>query len=96
MQPEVQGRKMRDADSDKSYATFLVAKDTVLDTSELEAEKKHLLEELNIVSAMIQKSIEKNSRIAQNQEEYRKHFDELNSRYDRTRERYNEVSEQIT
>lgn len=56
---------------DAAIAAFESAKGIAFDTSSLEAEQEQLMEEIKVVSEMIEKSIYEIARVAQNQDEYK-------------------------
>jgi site-specific DNA recombinase len=64
-------------------------------TDELDREKKHLQEEMNVVAELIQQCIAENARIAQNQGEYEKRYNALAERFDRAKARLSEVEDGI-
>lgn len=76
--------------------TFRLIKETVLDTSDLEQERDELIGEISVVAELIQDGIYQNARIAQDQTEYRRTYDELTARYDRAKARLDEVTAIIT
>ena len=78
-----------------AIAAFEAAKDTVLSTKVLEKERDELLQEINVLTEMIQKSIYENARIAQDQDEYQRNYESLTERYDAAKERYNKVSQEL-
>lgn len=51
-------------------------------TGDLEAQEVRLQEEMNVAAELIQKCIEENTRIAQDQTEYAKRYDALAERFD--------------
>ena len=53
-------------------------------TTELEKEVESLTGELDVVSEMVQQLIEQNARVAQNQADYQRRYDELAGRYEKT------------
>ena len=70
-------------------------KETAFQTDELDREKKHLQEEMNVVAELIQQCIAENARIAQNQAEYEKRYNALAERFDRAKARFSEVEDGI-
>ena len=60
-------------------------------TEALQEEKFRLASEMSVLSGMMQKLVEANARVAQNQEEYEKHYNELVKRHDALMEQYNKV-----
>ena len=75
--------------------TFEEMKETAFGTDELDREKKHLQEEMNVVAELIQQCIAENARVAQNQAEYEKRYHALAERFDRAKERLGEVEDGI-
>lgn len=67
----------------------------ICDTAELEVESQRLMGEMQMLSDMVQKCISENARIAQNQTDYQKRYDELVSRYDAAKDRYDTVKKTI-
>ena len=66
---------------------FEEMKEAAFGTDELDREKKHLQEEMNVVAELIQQCIAENARIAQNQAEYEKRYHALAERFDRAKAR---------
>lgn len=60
----------------------------ICDTKSLEAEKMKLADELQVLADMVQSCISENARIAQNQTDYQKRYDELVDRYDEVKGKY--------
>ena len=77
-----------------SNATLV--RQTLCDTRELEQEKATLGQELAVLVEMTQNCIAENARIAQNQEEYQRHYEGLVARYDTAKARFDEVTEAIS
>ena len=65
------------------------------DTSELEAECKKYADEMSLVADMVQAAMVENARVALDQNEYRRRNDELATRFEEAKKKYNELSEQI-
>ena len=63
--------------------------------AELEAEGQRLMEEMNMLLDRVQKCISENARIAQDQTDYQKRYDELVSRYDATKVKYHETEKSL-
>lgn len=76
-------------------AAFEEMKEAAFGTDELDREKKHLQEEMNVVAELIQQCIAENARIAQNQKEYEKRYNALAERFDRAKARLGEVEDGI-
>ena len=64
-------------------------------TDALQTEKQHLEDELSMVVAMTQDIVAENARIAQDQEEYKKHYDRLVQRYNDAKARHAAVTKAI-
>ncbi len=77
------------------YNSRLV-RQTLCDTSELEQEKVSLGQELAVLVEMTQNCIAENARIAQDQEEYQRHYNSLVERYDAAKARFDKVTEAIS
>ena len=77
------------------YNSRLV-RQTLCDTVELEREKATLGQELAVLVEMTQNCIAENARIAQNQEEYQRHYNSLVERYDAAKARFDKVTEAIS
>ena len=71
-------------------------KDTLFGTSELEAERLRLQEEMNVVAELIEQCVAENARVALDQTEYQKKYDGLAGRFNRAKGRLLEVSQAIT
>lgn len=68
---------------------------TLFDTAELTEERDKAAEEMAILVEMTQSCISENARVAQNQEEYQKHYSELVKRYDKAKEKHDELNYKI-
>lgn len=75
---------------------YEAVKERLYDTSELEAERIQLQDEMNIVAEMIQQCVNENARVALDQAEYQKKYDGLADRFDRIKERLEAVGIAIT
>lgn len=67
----------------------------VSDTSELETERTKYADEMTLVADMVQAAMVENARVALDQNEYRRRNDELATRFEEAKKKYNELSEQI-
>ena len=67
----------------------------ICDTKRLEAEKRKLSDELQVLADMVQNCISENARIAQNQADYQKRYDELVSRYDEAKTKHDKIVQAI-
>ena len=68
---------------------------TLLDTSELKAEHERLKDEMKLLIEMTQSCIAENARIALNQDEYQRMYKMRVEKYDKAKERFEEVSYEI-
>ncbi|MCI2056709.1 MAG: recombinase family protein, partial [Oscillibacter sp.] len=71
-------------------------KSTVLDTSDLDAEKTALEQEMVVISEIMQQSIYENARVALDQTAYQKHYDGLTERFGKAKARLEEVTAAIS
>ena len=71
-------------------------KDTLFGTTELEAERLRLQEEMNVVAELIEQCVAENARTALDQTEYQKRYDGLAERFNRAKARLEEVGQSIT
>lgn len=74
---------------------FEEIKDVVFDTSELESEQVRLQIEINDIAKSVENCIALNAHVAQNQEEYRQHYDSLVKKYEAVSEELQKVSTEI-
>ena len=81
---------------DEIIANARLVRQTLCDTTVLAEEKAKLQQELAVLVEMTGKCIRENARIAQNQEEYQKHYEGLVARYDAAKARFDEVTEAIS
>ena len=72
-----------------------LVKEQICVTADLEAESQRLMRELQVLSDMVQRCINENARIAQDQTDYQKRYDELVSRYDATKAKYDTAEQGI-
>ncbi len=82
-------------EKDEIIENFNVIKDTLFDIRPLETERSQLQKELNVAAELIQQCIKENARIALDQKEYKKRYDELAKRLDNVQERLDEVCHTI-
>ena len=68
---------------------------TLFDTSELRKERERLKDEMKLLIEMTQSCIAENARIALNQEEYQRMYNMRVEKYDRAKERFEEISYDI-
>ena len=76
-------------------ANATLVQQTLCDTTELEREKAALGQELAVLVEMTQNCIAENARIAQDQGEYQKRYNALVERYEKTKARFDKVTEAI-
>ena len=67
---------------------------TLTDTTATDHESDTLREECRMVAEMIQKCVDENARIAQNQTEYHKRYTALHDRYDAAKTRLDMISQE--
>lgn len=72
-----------------------LVQEQICGTADLEAESQRLMRELQVLSDMVQNCINENARIAQDQTDYQKRYDELVSRYDATKAKYDTAEQGI-
>lgn len=70
--------------------------DKVCDTTELEEDQQTVLKEMNVLVVRTQDIITKNSRVAQDEDEYQKTYDDLMEKYRKSKAEYDRVTEQIS
>ncbi len=80
---------------DDMLENIRLVREQICDTADLEVESQQLMEEMKLLSDMVQKCISENARIAQDQSDYQKRYNELVSRYDATKARYDKVEKSI-
>ena len=76
-------------------ADFELIKNEVFDTAELETERKSLECELEIIAEQMQECIDQNARVAQNQAEYKRQYNELVEKYDGIKAQVDELNTTI-
>ena len=77
-------------------ANARLVRQTLCDTTALTEEKAKLQQELAVLVEMTEKTVMQNACIAQNQEEYQRHYEGLVARYDAAKARLDEVTEAIS
>ena len=65
------------------------------DTTDLEIERDKLYAELESISKRMEDAISENARVALDQEEYNRHFNEMTDRFNSVREKYDQLTAQI-
>lgn len=83
-------------DKDSLISGFAAIKDTVLNTTALQAERDELQSEMQVVSELMQQNIYENAHVVLDQTEYQKRYDGLVARFDKTKARLDAVTEQIS
>lgn len=68
---------------------------TLFDTKALIEKREDLLRELNVLAEMTKEAIAENARVAQDQDEYNKRYNDLVDRYYATKKQYDEVAYNI-
>ncbi len=68
----------------------------VFDTTGLEAERSRLLGEMDLLSDKMQAAINENARVALDQKEYQKRYDELAERYAQAKKKHDDVAAKIS
>lgn len=77
-------------------ANARLVRQTLCDTTALAEEKAKLQQELAVLVEMTEKAVRENARIAQDQEEYQRHYNSLVERYDAAKARFDKVTEAIS
>ena len=77
-------------------ANARLVRQTLCDTTALTEEKAKLQQELAVLVEMTEKAVRENARTAQNQEEYRRHYEGIVARYDAAKARFDEVTDAIS
>ncbi len=80
---------------DLIIAGFEEIRDTAFSTEALEAEAEVLTGEVNTVAELIQKCIDENARVAQDQSEYQKRYDALVQRFETAKAKLDEAQAAI-
>ena len=78
---------------DEIIANARLVRQTLCDTTALTEEKGKLQQELAVLVEMTEKAVRENARIAQDQEEYQRHYNSLVERYDAAKARFDKVAE---
>ena len=76
-------------------SVFTEAMRTALDTTQIESTASELESEMAVVSDQRQKCIYENARVALDQDEYKRRYDELTARFDTAKARYDDVTATI-
>ena len=80
---------------DKIISALTASLDTAFDATSLKSEQDELAGEMAAASDLIEKCIYENARVALDQGEYQKRYDELTSRFDTAKARYEALDETI-
>ena len=80
---------------DEVIANLEAMSDMLFATDALEAESQRLQAELEMVGEMIHRAIAENARVAQDQQEYKRRFDELSARQEDLKHQHDEAEAQI-
>jgi DNA invertase Pin-like site-specific DNA recombinase len=83
-------------DKDEIISNFNRIRQELSDTSELEAERAGLQNEMTVVSELIQKCIDENARFALDQAEYQERYNGLASRFEAAKSRHEKVTSLIS
>lgn len=84
------------ADKDIIIAGFEEIKDTAFQTGELEAQAEAFNQEMNMAAELVQKCINENAHVAQDQTEYKKRYDALAERFETAKAQLDKVQAAIT
>ena len=83
-------------EKDEIIANTEMIQKMLCDNSELEAKRDALQEEIAVTVELTQNAVAENARVAQDQDDYNKHYNALVERYDRLKAQYDEVSTAIS
>jgi site-specific DNA recombinase len=75
--------------------SITLLKERLTDTEALEEERDRLSTDLNLLADKVQQLIAENARVAQNQDDYDRNYNELVSRYETTKTEYDKTCEAI-
>ena len=76
-----------------SFFNLRLVQETIGETEELDADEILLTQELTVITGLVEESIARNARVAQNQEAYQQEFEKLTRRYEDTRTQLAAVQE---
>lgn len=79
------------SNKEEILSNITLLKKRLTDTASLEKERDALELDLNMLADQVQQLIAENARVAQDQEEYGKKYNELVSRYEETKKRYDQA-----
>lgn len=74
---------------------IVVLKERLTDTEAMEEERDRISTDLNLLADKIQQLIAENARVAQNQDDYDRNYNELVSRYEAAKTQYDKTCEAI-
>ena len=83
------------ANKNNIISGFAAIKDTVFNLDSLTVEQNELRNELEVVSELMQQCINENAHVAIDQTEYQKRYDDLSSRFEKTKSRLEMVTDEI-
>lgn len=83
------------AGREEAIKSYKAALDTVFDVTDLKARQDSLQEEMTVVSGMMENCIKQNAAVAQNQEEYNKHFNSLSDRFEAAKASHKAITDEI-
>ncbi|WP_302156337.1 recombinase zinc beta ribbon domain-containing protein [uncultured Dialister sp.] len=75
--------------------SITLLKERLTDTEDLEEERDRISTDLNLLADKIQQLIAENARVAQNQDDYDRNYNELVSRYEAAKTQYDKTCEAI-
>lgn len=84
------------SEKDEIIANLLLVQSTLCDTEELKKQEQTLHDEILVLVELIESCVAENAHVAQNQEDYQRRYDELVSRYEKTKERLEALHEDIS
>ena len=81
---------------DEIIAGMMETADDLYDTASLEAEKARLLDEMTVLAEMMQAAIGENARVALDQSEYQRKYNDLAFRYDEAKAKHDTIVASIS
>ena len=84
------------SEKDEVFATYEMIRDSMFDTSALEAKRIEAEAEMNVTAKMVEDCVTENARIAQNQDEYAKRYSGLVERVEQAKSRLESLQLEIT
>lgn len=79
------------SERDEILANLKTLQETLFDKTDIDLECADLQSEMAVIAEIIQKCIDENSRVTQNQNEYRQRYDRLSNRFETANRRFEEV-----